>query len=919
MMKAVFILILLTGVSFQQRGDLDTAMEGNFSFDNFVNDPKGGPDAGPLDGPAMNIDASLFEAVSAKAGPSAGPQTLDHNNLRSDLDFTHDSVPELKQRDFDIEKFLTEFDRIDCTQNNGDPNDPLNLLCESELKKAAFAPLGQFNTDRNSFYNYLKEQIYMPLACDVRKRQNLSDMLVDTLNINDKNSVFNQQPFTANYNAFEGHILDTFEDIAGKTSDMEANKDAINELIISVLKKFHIYWNFLRYKGQFDKLKFDTKEVMRTLLKSYMMKRDFLNYVSKTLIQGIIKAYYRFIRAHKMVELLNKYGPDLMVNQIVTRYKAVGDKIKNNNFSQILIVKEMSYLISLLQVYHILSYKKGAADNVIINNFNTSINYRIQIEYQNYERYLPEDVEHDSLKQIRDFTAILLLKFKHMTFIMFNFHGIAQYANFPQMNYIKSPFAIKIYYELLDNMLLVPKTCTVSFQLKNCVLHETHKTLRYLSTKYNVKRSTYGWYYLQELSTMMKALYSKADATVWENWGQLKTYFYPNLFSVMYTYKKLFMINDMDEVENLENAIGEVLDGRKKDVSVNLDYGLIDNMDKALYEEFLNIKADYNSYSPIQRDATILSYLRSRLIKFFDNFERDNIGKINPAMHDLVERSKKVVTDWVPAVVKAPVVSIGVNNLNTQPTFIMSNTQNGGDKENLGTPTNDSSNYEGPPPNFGQAPFGQNYGQGQLGQNYGNDGGFGNRPIINFSGNGNSQLGNNGPVQFAQGNSINPPSNFASSLGYAPQQQISDNQKPDIIETPLKEEVKEIIEETPISEKETPAAVEKSEPAVESKSEASAPEVSEADQNPSEQHSEGGEHAPEGSENDHDNVSENPTENPTEGQNEEHTEEPVEKAKVAPPKRRSLKVVRGMLGKLDSYNKNLRSRFTKSGSGLSGF
>jgi hypothetical protein len=621
----------------------------------------------------MDLDGTIFEAHASSQFDAAKPVSLDNNQIRNDEDFVRNSIPELKQRDMDVDKFIDEFDRIDCAKNNGDENDPLNLLCDNKLISSAFAPLGEFNTDHNNFYDYLREQIYQPLAYDIRKRESISDMLIDTMNLSHKASIFNGKPLMTNYNKFESTILNFFEDIAGKSNDMEANKDAINENIISILKRFHLYWNFLRYRGQFDKLKIDTREIVRTLLKSYMMKRDFLNYVAKTLIKGIVKAYYRFVRAHKMIEVLNKYGPELLVQQIVNRYKAAGKRIKIMDIFQVFIVKEVSYMISLLQVYHVLSYKQGHQDSLIQNSFQTHILKRIQAEYDYFDKYLKDEPDNRwRLKQIRDFTAVLLLKFKHISFIIFNYHGISQYANLPQMNYIKAPFAIKIYYEILDNMMMIPKTCANFLLIKNCVIHETTKVLRFVTNKYMLKRSTVGWYFLTELNSMMKSMYSLSDQSVWENWDLFKNYFYQNLFSVMYTYKKMFQVSDMDAVENLENLISAQIDALKapsaKPETETVDFEILDQLDKEVYNEFLSIKADYNDFVPIETNAKIKSFIQKRLAKFLINFKSANKSRVNNPFIDLLRGINNSVKQWIGATTRELELSYHIGPPNFVPT-----------------------------------------------------------------------------------------------------------------------------------------------------------------------------------------------------------------------------------------------------------
>lgn len=680
----VFLFLILSGTN--SIAPVDSAFEDNAIAEdhNPVSGIFGYGDEG------FNFDTSLFDVGNEMEQKYDKNSTDIHSSFLSDESFIHNAIPELRAKDLDIDKFLEEFDRIDCSKFNGDKTDPLNVLCDQQLMNTAFEPLGQYNSDHKDFYEYLKAQIYQPLAYDITPRENLSDMVLDSVNLNQKNSLFYGQPLTSNYNKFEDSILKIFEDISGKTSDMEANKDVINELMISTLKRFHLYWNYLRYQGQFDKLKVDTKEVMKTIVRTYLMKRDFLNYVSKTLIKGIIQAYYRFIRAHKMVDVLNKYGPYLISAQIINRYKAVADRIQNSNFNDIMIVKEISYLISLLQVYHILSYKQGIQDSTVMLNFKTEILLRIEREYENYVKFLPQSSQLERLKQIKHFSAVLLLKFKHITFIMFQYHGIAQYANMPQMNYVKSSFAVKIYYEMLDNMLMLPKNCVNFLLLKSCVIHETTKNLRYITTKYNIKRSTYGWYFLQELSSMMKSLYSKANSQTWEQWGNFKNYYYSNLFSVMYTYKKLFQVMDMDSVDDLETQLGTVIDnGKKLNQLKPVNFALLDQLDKELYNEFLSIKADYNNYSPIEKDPTILNFLRIRIHKFLENFTKEHRFDTNDIFTDIVRNVQDALDKWVKEIPGKAESVIAISTLNAHPEFQQINFNPASSQNALQVPSND--------------------------------------------------------------------------------------------------------------------------------------------------------------------------------------------------------------------------------------
>lgn len=175
-----------------------------------------------------------------------------------------------------------------------------------------------------------------------------------------------------------------------------------------------------------------------------------------------------------------------------------------------------------------------------------------------------------------------------MTYIMFQLHGIAQYANYPNQNYSTQAKNIKIYYELLDNMIMIPNTCATVLNIKACAIHESLKNIRYISGKYMLKRSTYGWHFLEDLSAMIKNIFSPATQEMWEEWSLFKSFFFQHLFSSFSAYKNMYNIQDMDAVERLQSLLGEIISQAKSATKMFPMYaGVLDQLDKDLYDEFL--------------------------------------------------------------------------------------------------------------------------------------------------------------------------------------------------------------------------------------------------------------------------------------------------------------------------------------------
>ena len=139
-----------------------------------------------------------------------------------------------------------------------DLHDEYQTLCGSVLKRLALHPLGNYDFNHHDFYKYLNEKIYMPLAYKMNKRDSMAGLLQDLIFLDKDNSLFNGRPLMTNYPVFEKSIMSMYEDVAAKTNDLDANQQYISESIISILKRFHLYWNSLRYTNQIDKVKVDT-------------------------------------------------------------------------------------------------------------------------------------------------------------------------------------------------------------------------------------------------------------------------------------------------------------------------------------------------------------------------------------------------------------------------------------------------------------------------------------------------------------------------------------------------------------------------------------------------------------------------------------------------------------------------------------
>lgn len=646
-----------------------------------------------------DIENAIDDGITVEAHDSGleatSVQNHDHdfdelNRAASAANTEHDAAEgDSKLRHpFDIDKFLNELDAFDCDKRKagtaplGQAEQDFNSLCATALEEQTFQPLGNFDADPDEFYGYLDSNIYKPLAYSVDKKDTLSDVLKDLIFIDERSSMIGSDSPEETYANFETGILDHFAKIQGMTSDMDSNHDEISKIMVQLLKRFHIYWNTLRSKDQIDKVKVDTKEVMRNILKEYEVKEKFLFEVTQALAGQIKDAYTRFLTAHQSVRLLNIEGPSIIASRLLDRYRTVIEALKSHKYSFIQFVRELALLTDLQQAYYVINYKLKSSESQNIQSFQVEIFNKIQPLYLDFVKDIPDDS--DTKTVIKHFTATLMLKMKQTQFLIFSYHGIAVFVNFNRsVVQTLSSTTVKVYYDLLNNLMLVPKTCVNMLMLKQCAVNEVNKALRMVGSSYMLKRSTGGWGIYTYTHDMIRMLFSKADDQVFSNWTTFKVYYYENLFSIATNLKQRFLINDLEPVDDLEAAIGQTIEKFKADNGAqHLNFGLIDEFDSRLYHTVMDIKANFNKFDNIKSDPALLMQIRNVLFTDFKNFEKKFAQDINQDFVNLLDHVRETIEEWRGATINAPNLSIQVAELpmhvlNTNPQTFHSVVANG--------------------------------------------------------------------------------------------------------------------------------------------------------------------------------------------------------------------------------------------------
>lgn len=571
-----------------------------------------------------------------------------------------------------LEYFMTELDKMDCADEAQLMNESENeispkTLCPKSIEKIALSPLGDFGTDQNDIMDYLNNYFYKPLALNMLKRHSLGEMLIDLVFLDPKLFLLHNVPPQDKFAPFRESVTDSFGALVSKSYDIENNRKEVSDLLVDILKRFHLYWNSLRMKNQFHRAKEDTKSVMREIVNTYTNRYNYLAETTKILSEKLKDAFFRFLQANKMLDVLNKNAPAVLARQFIRRYRTICEQLKDGKSLATGLVKEIYFMIKIAQCFHIVNYKLGLTEQSSISRFNTEIFLKIEAEFDIYKGMLSGGDNVTALRMIRDFTATLLLKCRHSIFVTFYYHHISELINnAPQYFEFDYRRLTKIYNEALDNLMMIPKSCVNFLALKNCALHESNKVIRYIGVKYGMKRSTSGWEIFEYLKMMLHLLFGEIDPLAYSNWTVFKQVYYQNLFAVTKTFQKHFLINDNHAMDDLENFVGAAVEKFKMEKSKEInDLGIIDILDRELYKEFINLKGEYNRQVPLESNPSAVSEVEKQMKNFIHVFFSKHKSQMNAQSVPVVKVIIDTVAEWAEYTLHKKATSIQVSNLVT--------------------------------------------------------------------------------------------------------------------------------------------------------------------------------------------------------------------------------------------------------------
>ena len=506
------------------------------------------------------------------------------------------------------------------------PSNPYSL-CESELADQLFKPLTDTQVHGSEMYEHFNNNVYRPLSYNVFKnRFSFNDALQDLLNLDPDNLTIKKDLPIPNFERFKQMVVGGYSQIAQYSSNFEENKDIISSIIMDILKNFHIYWNVKRQRNQIDSTKSSTYSILKAIIRQYRQTNHVMKAITVHFLTLIRNAYKVFIKAHKIFKIVTSQAATLFSYQILKRYDSNIQAMLDGEASPNSVFFELSIFMDMYRGVMLTNASGGIKDADLKSQFQTGVIDKIIAIYDAYAVSLKESND-PNLDKITDFTAAIILKFKQREGIMiWRSTGIGYGSQESFMFDNGKTTYLKLYYELMDMLMIIPSLCVDYDRLSACITALGTDSIARLRTKYGLWYSTNGHSLVRHFEGLCWQMHFAVNAkNGYSNFNFFRNLYFAELFKVAEQIKTNYCINDMSMVAKFQDKLGELIQKEKSADGIDMEIvNMLGDLDNKLYDFFLDVKNDYNGYVHIDRNPTILKEIVEKFDALIDEFVDKN-------------------------------------------------------------------------------------------------------------------------------------------------------------------------------------------------------------------------------------------------------------------------------------------------------
>ena len=626
----------------------------------------------PIDGPKFDTE------INSQALTEAYAQTESEPGLAGEMKPTHGEPAEFGRdgQTLDFEDFLSKIANLDCSKvENGmdaemiakdSPEDVTNL-CEKALESGLLTPLSRADQHAISLFNFLKKNVYNPLGIDLNPKYTFHEVLTDGLFGTERHNTISKDLNLPTAQDFFDDVAGVFGSLERDSVDFDSKRNEISEQIVGILKKFHIFWNVHRARGQLDTLGKETLKIIKGIVTKHRATTEAMRETTTRVLGAVKSGYFKFLRAHRMWEALRSRPIELVALQAVRRYKENVELIRSGKSSTGLRATEIAFALDLQRAFLILNFNLGIHADENQRRFKLGVSDKIAFVYEAYRKHLVENGE-NVLDEVRTFTATLLLKMSHRIYIIFTLHTMETYVRMPAASLEGSPAnSVRVYYEIFDQLLLAPSDCPdlTGATLESCVSTRVFALLQALRRRAGLASSVAGSSLLEFLRSGTRRLFRDLNEDkAFESFPKFKRTYMARLFKFAELFRQTFKVRDMAVLDRFEADAGALIEAaRGVGGSPNLE--ALETLDKEIYEFFLKTKVKFNQFAPLNRDFRLMRQITRDFEKTVDSISFPSSSSGTNSLDSLLTDLKRLSAAWLRD--HSVFVVINAHGVNTSP------------------------------------------------------------------------------------------------------------------------------------------------------------------------------------------------------------------------------------------------------------
>lgn len=562
---------------------------------------------------------------------------------------------------FDFKDFLLKLENLDCKDLThkslamdvieSQDEDEVKSLCDDAIRNSLLYPMSKSDHHALDLFNYLNKNIYLPLGVDMAPKYYYPDVLSDLFFLNEKNYMITKDVRIPTNEQFAKEVSNIFSDIETYSSEFEANKDLISKLIVDVLKRFHIFWNVHRTKSQMHSVGKNTLSIIKYIISKYHTTSENMAKISQHILDNIKEGYYRFQKANKSIAIIASQPVELISLEIVRRYKENLERLVADMHAPETMCSEYGFMLDLYRAFVIVNYKLGVSNEEVQKRYTFAIFEKIKLIFETYKRYMIEN-NINTLLNSKIFTATVLLKIHHRNYLIYTYYGVSGYLSLPVFipdNHFGK--IAKIYYQYFDHLMLVPVFCAETLEngLERCVRQKMFGIMSDLYTSYELFNSVASYDLLNFFSVETEELIAKAIRRgVFSSTSNFKNFYYAELFGLSERYRQRYNIKDFSFMEEFESKLAEqIAIVRQNALKKGEPIEVYENLDKELYNFFIQTKTKLNAGKHPLTDVIQLGKIQKDAFEFLDSFKVDNFESIEKDADLLLFKMKNMTKEWI--------------------------------------------------------------------------------------------------------------------------------------------------------------------------------------------------------------------------------------------------------------------------------